>query len=134
MTISAALVKATPNELQYLVTHDGNAGDALALTNAVMAADLVAGPLKDLVAGLDSDQAANSQALARKAMLGDGADVDFNHAKVSIDQRSGLITAMTVDADVDGVSALRNELNIASTSAVAGTAYLRIEFEHSLTR
>lgn len=131
MAITKTLVKATPNQLQYLLTHDGAAGDALVIPNSDFAADMVAGPLAEL-RGMGEDAAAGfSQALARQALLADTADEDIEHAQCSLTGRSGIVTWF-VDADVDGVSALRGELNVGSSGGTAGTCYLNIAFQHSI--
>jgi hypothetical protein len=101
-----------------------------------MAADLSGGPLAQQE-GLGIDVAGvNTQAVSRKFMLGDGANVDLNHSQCSIQGRqsiNNIPTGWSVDADIDAVSAQRSQLRIISDNNAAD-AYLRIEFEHSLTR
>lgn len=135
MTISATLVKSTPHVLLYLLEQDGQNGDVtLFLDNATMVADLSAGPLREMEAlGMDI-AGPSSQAACRKFMLGDGATVNTNHAHCSTQpQIAPLESTWAVDAEVDDVNPQRAKLHIVS-QLVAGTAYLRIEFEHSLTR
>lgn len=141
MAYTVTLVKATPNELQYLINTDGNPG-ALVLDNATMAADLVAGDLRQLNGlGVDTREDPNTQAIARRDMLGDDAGgnpanmANLGHAKVLITKRAGIDVNWQVDADVDGVSPRRHELNILATAgAGAADIYLSIKFCHSLTR
>ncbi len=140
MAVTFTLTKQTPNALAYLLTHDAGGGDAVVIDNASMVADLVAGPLRT-VPGLNSNVNPNSQALGRQHMLGDasaiGAGQDLTnipHCRCTIAPRDGLVVNWLVDADTDGVSAQRYELNIATSGGVAGNAILLIEFVHSLLR
>lgn len=135
MAITATRVKLTPYEQTWLLEHDGAAGDAFVLTTALITAGMPAGPLKNL---LDADVVGANQASARKTMLGEGTagvptDRNDPHCETLIRPRAGIIT-WTVDADTDAVTATRYELNIATTSLVAGSALLNIRFVHTYDR
>jgi len=138
VTITAALIKQSADELAYLLTHDGVAGNALVLDNATLAADLIAGPLAEVNGlGVDTREDPNTQAIARRDMLGDGTGAtdltDLPHCECSIQARvAGLVWG--VDADEDAVTQRRHELNITTDDAGPVTAILRIKFQHSLTR
>lgn len=135
MAVTLALVKTTPNSLQYAATQDGAAGTTVVLTNAVMVADSIAGPLREL---LTTDTSPNAQAAQRAALLGDAGGIasqdltNTPHATCKFTSRDTAV-AYAVDADVDGVSALRGELNI-TAPAGASVAILEIQFNHTLTR
>lgn len=138
MTITAALIKQTPDELAYLLSHDGQAGNALVLDNAQMAGDLIAGPLAEVNGlGVDTREDPNTQAIARRDMLGDatGATIMTGrpHAECTIQARSGGLV-WGVDADEDAVTQRRHELNITTSAEGPVDAILRIKFQHSLTR
>lgn len=140
MAITAAVASTTPHSITMLLTHDAQAGDALVITNAVLVAALTgnaeAGPLLEL---LSNDIAGLNTALARRVMLGDAAggsldeagDRGFCYCELKPRTGQGIFT---VDADTDAVNALRPELNIAGTPAVAATAYLTIKWQHTLTK
>ena len=137
MSITATLVKSTPHVLLFLLDQDGapESSQTLVLSNADLIAGLSAGPLNEME-GLGADIVGpNSVAVCRKFTLGDGADVHLNHAQCSIQTRSKASSdaSWAVDAEFDAVAAQRAALRITS-SADASTAYLRIEFEHSITR
>lgn len=140
MAVTAALAKATPNCLEYLVTHDGAGGDALVLDNATLLGDALAGPLRELLTEVFNP---NSQAIARARMLGDAsglADQDLTnipHCYCYFTPRSHAAAAASscvVDADTDAVDATNFELNLQMTTGIAATALLKIEFQHTLDR
>jgi hypothetical protein len=137
MAVAAAVGGSTPYSLNYLITHNGAAGNTLVLTNAQMLADILGnanhGPLKELLERVFNP---NSQDIARQRMLGQTAAAGSRlneraHCEVSITARDGT-TVWLVDADVDAVAAGNFELNITGTAA-AGTAVLKIKFQHTFT-
>ena len=146
MAVTIDLAKRTPNALGYLLTHDGNAGNTFVLTNAIMVADMEAGPIRT-VPGLFADLVANDQAKARRAMLGEASSgvlpfpgnilTDFPHCACFVTPRTapgGAVIVWVVDADVDGVNALRHELNLTAGTQASTTAFLFIKFQHSYDR
>lgn len=141
MAITGTVVAAQSNLVTFLLTHDGAAGDAITLTNAQLGAAVGPGPFRNF---LLRDYTGLNQAQARLVMLGEGTGValgnqgpnlnETQHCRCFIRQRAGLIVTIQVDADVDGVTATRCELNVTTSSGVAGTFYLDVEYQHTLTR
>lgn len=136
MAITVAAATKTQNRLTFLCTHDGSAGD----TATIAAATMIAAASPDMAAFLGITWAGNNQANARKQLLGDNTATastlwDEPHCRVFVRHRSGAFTGLTaVDADVDGVTPTQNELNITTSGGVAGTFYVDVEFQHSITR
>jgi hypothetical protein len=131
MAVTVALEKSTPHMLMYSLTQDGAAGTAATIAGATLIADAVAGPLRELVEA-PNQGAVVDQAAARRALMGDGADVEDAHCAVTAILRSGTMT-VAVDADVDGVTTTLAELNI-TCGAAASVAYLMLHFQHSIVR
>lgn len=141
MAITGQVVATKPNCISFLLTHDGAGGDAITLTAAQLAAAAPPGAFRDF---LSHQWAGNNQANARLRLGGEGAPValgglgpnltDVNHCRAFVRQRAGLIVAIAVDFDVDGVDALQNEVNITTSAGVAGTFQLDIEFQYTAIR
>lgn len=136
MALTATLVSQTPYKQRWLIDQDGAAGQAVTITAAQLLAAALAGPLREMP-GIGSDVAALDQAGARKIMLGQGAApgedlTNTPHAFCSLTPVAG-DADIVVDADVDGVNALRCELNL-SSGAAAGQALLEIAFQHTYDR
>ncbi len=138
MALTAVLAAVTSDRVSFLVTHDGAAGDAL----VIPAADLVAaadGGGSNFLSGFFGTQwAGNNQANARRRLLGHGGLNELMdavaHCRAFVRQQTGLIDCVTVDADVDGVDPLQNELNIATSAGVAGSFLLDVEYQHTAVR
>jgi hypothetical protein len=141
MAITGQVVAATPNRITFLLTHDGNAGDAITITAANMIAAAQPGAFKDF---LNHDWGVgNDQANARLRLLGEGAAAALgqqgaaleavDHCRTFLRQQGG-ITSVRVDADVDGVTPGKNELNVSTSAGNAGTVLLDVEYQHTLVR
>lgn len=142
MAVTFVLTKQTPNAIAFLVSHDGNAGNVATIDNATLVASLVAGPLFT-VPGINFDVNPNSQALGRQHMLGDASALpsqdltNIPHCACFFAGRNspgGGNLSWDVDADVDGVSPNRYELNILATPQAASNAVLLIHFQHTIVR
>lgn len=139
MAVTAAVAKVTDHALSMLLTQDGGAGTTLAIPNATMRGFYTAlgftGPLSRL---LDTDGLIN-QAGARARALGDASGLAsqdlraVDHCVARIMARTLVAAGWLVDADQDGVTATRFELNV-TAPAGASTALLTIEFQHSQVR
>ncbi len=143
MTLAlAGAVCITQNRVTFNITHDGAAGDALTITAAQLAAAAAAGGVsteQPLARFLSKQWAGNDQANARKRLLGRGGVGDElldgqAHCRVFVRKEAGLIDIVLVDADVDGVDPLQNELNLTTSGGVAGNFLLDVEYQHTLTR
>jgi len=147
VAVTFVLAKVTVNELAYLVSHDGAGGNAVVIDNAQMVADLQAaalgGPLFEVPGLVVDGPNPNSTALARQHMLGDASGLasqvlaNVPHCCCSFIGRNspgGGTLSWDVDADVDGVTGSRYELNILATPAAGSSALLRIHFQHTYVR
>lgn len=136
MAVTALLIRSTPGELMYQITHDGAAGDTLTLANATLVADAANGPLKDL---LNAVLPAADQANARAKFLGQGvatggtqglwepaAEVDFLPPRAA-----AMANVPAVDADLDAITATKGEYNL-TLAAAALVCFMRIKYKHSI--
>ena len=127
MANTAVKVSASPNHLTYILTGDGTqVGPTIA--NATILADMyVGGPLWGAWNATYANQAA-----MRTALLGMGA---FCKVTVQLVTSGVDVTAernqITVDVDVDAVTATKAEINIAMSDTTGQIAYLHIERVHS---
>lgn len=137
MAVTALLIRSTPGELLYQITHDGAAGDTLTLANATLVADAANGPLKDKV--LNAVLPAANQANARSQFLGQGvstgatqglwqnaAEVDFLPPRAA-----AMASVPAVDADQDAVTPTKGEYNL-TLAAAALICFMRIRYKHSI--
>jgi hypothetical protein len=141
MAITGQVVATKTNCISFLLTHDGAGGDAITLTAAQLGAAAPPGQFRDF---LLHEWVGNNQANARLRLGGEGVPAalgglgpnltEVNHCRCFVRQRAGLILAVAVDFDVDGVDALQNEINIATPAGVAGTFQLDVEFQYTAIR
>jgi len=130
MAITAVLSRATPNTLAYLLAHDGAAGDALTITNAVLLAGAVSGPLRELL----QQGAANAGAAAaflggiNPTGLASFLNPEPGFADMSIVPQVGS-TAWTLIAGSDGTDM---EIDVGNVAVAGGL--LVIEFKHTVDR
>jgi hypothetical protein len=153
MSVSVARVWTDKNQIVYLLTAEGspvggttNIPAAAGVTPDLVTdgANIASGEangtaLRRVVrAGLDGTgliaAGAFTQALARSLLMLDDATALLGgilcpRAKLRIVKRTGLTTEWLIDANVDGSSRPRIDIE---ASAVAGTAYLYVELNHSL--
>lgn len=141
MAITGQVIATKPNSISFLLTHDGAGGDAITLTAAQLAAAAPPGALRTF---LSKQWVGNNQANARLRLCGEAAAValgnmaqdlsEVGHCRLFVHRRTGVIVAIGVDADVDGVDALQNEINIVTSAGVAGTFQLDVEYQYSAIR
>jgi hypothetical protein len=125
MAIAVALVSRTNNRAVYSLTHDGAAGDTAIIANATLLADLDKGNLYNKFNAVYANQA------AMRAVFG-GGEVEM---RANIRTRAAAAAAaIAMDVDVDAVTPTKPEINITMTTALACTAYLVLDFIHSVIR
>jgi len=134
MAITATLGRSTPNTLVYILAHDGAAGDTLTITNAVMLADSVAGPLHELIqeAAPNVLQATRFFGGTDPLNVADYLNPGVGYADLLVTKTSDVGAAglaWTVATGSDGTNA---EINVGQTAE--STAKLMIEFKHSIER
>jgi hypothetical protein len=137
MTVTAALVNATPNNLRYLITSDVGGGTVVIANAAGATPDLqtdsVVGPIKRIARarvdgiGTIAPLATITAAQSRAMLLADGTssigNANVPRAVSTLQVRSGL-AVMSVDATVDGST---NPTLTVTSSAAVGVAYLDIQ-------
>ena len=128
MPNTAALVTSTPYRVVYLLTGDGTVAGPT-LTNAVLLADMVAGPLKDIYNATYLNQAAMQTACLTSAPC---------RALVQLRETGNDTTAtpnqITVNVDVDAVTVTKPEVNITMSDTTGQIAYLTLECLHSVIK
>ena len=127
MVNTAVVQSVSRNHITYLLTGDGTvAGPTLA--NAAILAAMQDGPLKDAWNATYANQAA-----MRAALLGGGANCEAN---VQLAATGVDVTAernqVTVDVDVDAVTATKAEINIGMSDTTGQLAYLTLKHRHSI--
>jgi len=128
MANTATLVTATPYRVVYLLEGDGTvAGPTIA--NATLLADMVAGPLKDVYNATYANQAAMRTACLTTAPA--RALVQLRTTGVDVTAERNQIT---VDVDVDAVTATKPEVNIGMSDTPGQFAYLTLECLHSIIK
>ncbi len=139
MTVTAQVVASKPNCISLLFTHDGGGGDALSITNAQLQAAAPPGQFREFLAQ-DAGVAPPADwarirllgAAAGAVLGGLGANLtESSHCRCFVRQRTGLITAILVDASI---VAQRMQLDVTTAAGVAGTFQVDVEFQHSLVR
>jgi len=122
MANTAALQYATRFRLVYLLTGDGTVSGPT-ITSAALIGDSAPGPLRDVLSAAYLNQGAMRTALFNSQpckltihLMATGVDVTAEHNKV------------TVDADVDAVTATRPELNIAMSDTTGQIAVITLEY------
>ncbi len=141
MALTQTLVGVTADRVTFLITHDGAAGDTLVLSATILGLAAVAnqvGADNFLSSFFRKQWDANNQANARRRLLGSSVLAnllnDVAHCRTFVRPETGLIDNIVVDADVDGVDPLQNELNITTSGGVAGSFLLDVEYQHTKTR
>jgi hypothetical protein len=126
--VAPALLTSTPYRVVYLLEGDGTvAGPTIA--NATLLADMVDGPLQDVFNATYANQAAMRTACLTSAPC---------RVIVQLRATGNDITAernqITVDVDVDAVTATKPEVNITMSDTTGQFAYLTIECLHSIIK
>ncbi len=131
MAVTAVKKTASACRLTFLVTQDGTAGSTLILTNAVLQAACVAGPLKDALAAVYVTDGV-SVTSAIQTVIGGGV------VQTTITPRTGAAAggltedgAWAVFADTDAVSTTKPEVNI-SAGVLICDMFLTLDYHHSL--
>ncbi len=140
MAITGQVVASKPNCISFLLTHDGAAGNAITLTAAQLIAAAPPGHFREFLSVL---WPGHNTANARLRIMGEGAAAalgglgpnlaEVDHCRCFVRQRTGLLTAILVDADTDAVTVTQSEINI-TTDAVAGSFQLDVEYQHTIIR
>ena len=122
------LLTATPYRVVYLLEGDGTVVGPT-ITNATLLADMVAGPLKDVYNATYAGQATMRTACLTSAPC---------RAIVQLRATGNDVTAeknqITVDVDVDAVTATKPEVNITMSDTTGQFAYLTLEHLHSIIK
>lgn len=122
MAITAAKVRADQYKLTYLLTGDG-ASTSLVIANSTLVADAIGGALKNALSGSYANTA------AVQAVFGGGS------VRMWVRPINDAFP-IGVFADTDAVTTTRPEINLTAATAPGNndTAYLDIEFDHSIGR
>ncbi len=133
MAVTAVKKSASGNRVTWLLAQDGTGGATLVMTNAVIQAACVAGPLKDAFNAVYVTDGV-SVLSAIQSVIGGGV------IRTWIQPRTPAATGgatedggWAVFADTDAVSTTKPELNIAA-GVVAADAWLVVEYLHSLAQ
>ena len=132
MVNTAVKASAGPNHLTFLLTGDGTA--ALVIANSTIVAAMVPGPLKDAwalrVVGV-------TQAQLRAQLLG-ALTPRFCEARILLlvtpVDTTAQINKVTVDVDVDAVTASSAEINLGMSATTGQIAYLTLEHRHTIVQ
>lgn len=128
MANTATLVTATPYRVVYLLQGDGTvAGPTIA--NATLLADMVAGPLEDIFNATYANQAA-----MRTACLTSAPCRALVQMRTTVNDVTAEVNQVSVDVDVDAVTATKPEVNVTMSDTTGQFAYLTIEYLHSIIK
>lgn len=128
MANTAALQTATPYRVVYLLTGDGTVAGPT-LDSALLLADMVAGPLKDVFSA-----SYNNQAAMRTACLASQPARAIVQMRATVNDVTAEKNQVSVDVDVDAVTATRPEVNITMSDTTGQVAYLTLEVLHSIIK
>lgn len=118
---------ASPHRLVYEITGDGTATGTI--TQATLAADCAAGPLKDLLTSVLTTQAA----MRTNLLYSNPVKMTAWYRTVVADT-TGNVNQLAVDVDTDAVSTTKAEINYQIHDTTGAVAILEIEYVHSLPR
>jgi len=124
----AVLMNRGPNHATYRLTGDGTvAGPTRA--SATILAELAAGPLLDLFTAAYADQAA-----MRTALLEGNPGICLVQMRATVNDVTAEVNQVSVDVDVDAVTATRPELNFTMSDTTGQVAYFTFLHLHSVIR
>ena len=122
------LLTSTPYRVVYLLEGDGTVvGPTIA--NATLLADMVAGPLKDVF-----NATYTGQPTMRTACLASQPCRAIVQLRATGNDVTAERNQITVDVDVDAVTATKPEVNITMSDTTGQFAYLTIECLHSIIK
>jgi hypothetical protein len=128
MANTATLVTATPYRVVYLLAGDGTVvGPTIA--NATLLTDMVDGPLQDIF-----NAAYLNQAAMRTACLASAPCRAVIQLRTAVNDVTAEKNQISVDVDVDAVTATKPEVNITMSDTTGQEAYLTIELLHSIVK
>ena len=128
MANAVALQNSGPNHATYRMTGDGTvAGPVRA--NAAILAELPVGPLRDLFAATYADQAA-----MRTALLEGNPGVCLVQMRATVNDVTAEQNQVSVDVDVDAVTATQPEINFTMSDTTGQVAYCTFLHLHSIIR
>jgi microcystin degradation protein MlrC len=128
MANTAALVTSTPYRVVYLLTGDGTVAGPT-LDNALLLSDMVAGPLKDIFNATYSNQAA-----MRVSCLTSAPCRALVQMRATVNDVTAEKNQVSVDVDVDAITASKPEVNITMSDTTGQVAYLTLEYLHSIVK
>jgi len=131
MANAVTKVSASPNHITYLITSDGTGAASPPIANATLLTDMEDGPLRDAWKLAYANQAA-----MRVALLGGGADCRASvDPVVQVVSTTAELNQITVDVDVDAVTATKAEVNVGMSQTSGGQrAYLTLSHAHSIVQ
>lgn len=118
---------ASPHRLVYEIAGDGTASGTIA--QATLAADCVAGPLKDLLTS-----ALTTQAAMRTSLLYSNPIKMTAWYRTVVADTTAQVNQLAVDVDTDATSTTKAEINYQIHDTTGTVAILEIEYVHSLPR
>ena len=126
MVNTAVLQSSSPNHATYLLTGDGTVPGPT-IPSATLLTDMEPGPLRNAFASIHGNQAA-----MRTALLGGGADCEANvQMLVAVVDITVEANQVSVDVDVDAVTAALPEVNISMSDTTGQIAMLSLKHRHS---
>lgn len=124
----AVLKFAGSHRLVYELTGDGTVvGPTIA--NATLLADAVAGPLEDTLNATYANQAAMRAAL----LYGNPVRI-LTQLQNAVNDVTAEKNQVSVDTDVDAVTATKPEINITMSDTTGQVAVVTLEYVHSIAR
>ena len=137
MVNTAVKVSASPNHLTYILTGDGTVAGPI-ITQALLMADMVEGPLKRAWSQVLTTQAA----MRAKLLGGDGAGTapnsGFCEAEIQLmatgTDTTGQVTQVVADVDTDAVSTTKAEINIGMGDTAGQIAMLHLRHRHTIVQ
>ncbi len=135
MVNTAVKVSASANHITYILTGDGTVIGPT-ITQALLAADMVAGPLRDAWTAVLTTQAAMRNAvlggLVLGPVLGGGGCYAIIQMITVVADTTAEINQPSVDVDTDAVSTTKAEVNITMSDTTGTIGFLHLMHMHSL--